>query len=585
MFYYPNVLQRHSGCFSTIWLAATRGIRVTRRELLKVNVKRTCGDIVDYVTAQVPPPQSDLPKPRFSLYLSSQLQYGVVVVYHRQCGFLLEEVQQTIDRLLRSKRCIRIDMAECDRLALDVPDNLYNMEEAEGAQDPFFGLMESHQLPSPYKIHQSVLVIEEAGSQHSLVPSPHTTLDKEGFRSPPAAITLREKELVTTAEHHFEGDDLPEATAREIDLLMDQPDQFRGEVEEQITDGRTRKLEGAMSSIDRLKETVLGAQRDSVWLLDEESGLPVEVPLAAVALEMTPLQVSMPTTPSGASGKKGDRATESPCEEGIVVPLRKTRGGRGRQLVFADPEVQISDKAMGEQIRNPLAETLDMSQVLLDLPSLTKRATPAQLFSAPCGCLLHADLQSLWKQRALLTVLSGNGEKGEEEEEEEEAAARGESEQDREILRAERKRRHSSMREISSESGLQPAEGSSALDIILDMSKEDKSVSDVITPVSRWSPQEEAQLSMEPIAEETIEMPEAQTDAVSKDMLSWVSSSLQRFGEASFGSLVPPEANRTTVAHTLYKLLELLSAGRVSVRQTEPYSVISITPAALRMTA
>lgn len=46
-------------------------------------------DILDYVTAQVPPPQANLPKPRFSLYLSSQLQYGVVLVYHRQCVFLL----------------------------------------------------------------------------------------------------------------------------------------------------------------------------------------------------------------------------------------------------------------------------------------------------------------------------------------------------------------------------------------------------------------------------------------------------------------------------------------------------------------
>lgn len=35
---------------------------------------------------------------------------------------------------------------------MDIPDSLYLMEEAEGAQDPFFGLMESHQLPSPYKI-------------------------------------------------------------------------------------------------------------------------------------------------------------------------------------------------------------------------------------------------------------------------------------------------------------------------------------------------------------------------------------------------------------------------------------------------
>lgn len=46
---------------------------------------------MDYVTARVLPPQPDLPKPRFSLYLSSQLQYGVVVVYHRQCSFLLGE--------------------------------------------------------------------------------------------------------------------------------------------------------------------------------------------------------------------------------------------------------------------------------------------------------------------------------------------------------------------------------------------------------------------------------------------------------------------------------------------------------------
>ncbi|XP_073343959.1 REC8 meiotic recombination protein b [Pagrus major] len=576
MFYYPNVLQRQTGCFSTIWLAATRGIRVTRREFLKVNVKRTCNDILDYVTAQVPPPQPSLPKPRFSLYLSSQLQYGVVVVYHRQCGFLLEEIQQTIDRLLRRKRYIRIDMAECDRLALDVPDNLYMMEEAEGAQDPFFGLMESHQLPSPYKIHQPVMVTEVAGSQHSLVPSPNTTLDKEGFRSPTAAITLTEKEqLLIPAAEYFEGDDLPEATAREIDLLMDQPDQFRREVEERQSAG---ELEGAMSSIDKLKETVLGADRDSMWLLDEDTGQPVEVPMAAVAPEMTPLQVAMPTPPSGESGKEGDGATESPYEEVVVRPVRKPGRGRRRQLVFADPEVQISDRAMKEQIGNPQAETLDLSEVLLDLPSLTKCAAPAQLFNAPCGSLTDADLQALWKQHALLAVLPGNGEKQRGEEEDEE-----ESEHDREILRTERKRRYSSMKEISSESGLQPADGSSALDIILDMSKEDRSVSDAITPVSRWSPQEEAQLQMEPIAEENIEMPEAQTE--SRDMLSWITSNLQRFGEVPFGSLVPPEADRNTAAHTLYKLLELLSAGHVTVQQNEPYSNITINPAALRMTA
>ncbi|TNN84725.1 Meiotic recombination protein REC8 [Liparis tanakae] len=253
MFYYPNVLQRHSGCFSTVWLAATRGIRVTRRELLKVNVNRTCGDILDYVTAQVPPPQPHLPRPRFSLYLSSQLQYGVVVVYHKQCGFLLEEAQQTIDRLLRSKRCIYIDIAQSDRLTLDVPDSMYMMEEAEGAHDPFFGLMEPHQLPSPYKIQQLMSGVGASVSQRSLVHSPPSSLDIDGFRSLPAAISMKEKEpcAITDAEY-FEGDDLPEATTREIDLLMDQQDHFHQEVKgPRETDERTGDREGAESSVDR----------------------------------------------------------------------------------------------------------------------------------------------------------------------------------------------------------------------------------------------------------------------------------------------------------------------------------------------
>lgn len=64
----------------------------------------------------------------------------------------------------------------------------------------------------------------------------------------------------------------------------------------------------------------------------------------------------------------------------------------------------------------------------------------------PSTALLYADLQSLWKQRASLAVLPEHGEKHRGEEEEEEA--RGESEQDREILRTERKRRYSSMREV-----------------------------------------------------------------------------------------------------------------------------------------
>lgn len=68
----------------------------------------------------------------------------------------------------------------------------------------------------------------------------------------------------------------------------------------------------------------------------------------------------------------------------------------------------------------------------------------------PSPALLHTELQSLWKQCALLTVLPEDGEKQGGEEEEEEKEGKEESEQDREILRTERrKRRQSSMKEVS----------------------------------------------------------------------------------------------------------------------------------------
>ncbi|XP_029935832.1 REC8 meiotic recombination protein b [Myripristis murdjan] len=485
---------------------------------------------------------------------------------------------------------MHIDMAEPDRLMLDVPDSLFMMEEAEGAQDPFFGLMEIAQLPSPYKVHQPVMVMEEAASQHTLLPGSQTSSDKEGFRSPPAAITLREKEqfVITTAEH-FEGPDIPEATAQDIDMLMDQQDQFYGDVQERERQRQAEEkegaweFEGAVTSVDLLKEAAPGPDRDSVWLLDEETGQPVEVPLATVPVEMTPPLVAMPTPPPKSSGKDGEseRATESSCREVAVGPHRRPGGRRRRQLVFADPQVQISDKDLKEQIGNLRAETLSLPEMLLDLPPLTKCKTPAQLFSAPTASLLHPDLQLLWKQCAQIAVFPRHGEQhrgGEEDEEEEEE--RGESEQDREILRTERKRRLSSMIPRDSvDPGLYPTEASSVSDVILDMSKEDKSNSDLITPIGRCSPQEEVQVPMEPILEENIEMPEAQSDSVF--LCSLISSSHQRVGEVTFDSLLPPEADSTTAAHTFYCLLELLSAQQLTARQTEPYTAITVLPGAL----
>lgn len=68
---------------------------------------------MDYLTAKVPPPQANLPKPRFSRYLSPQLQCGVVTVYHRQCSFLLGEAERQVGQA-------RIETAESKNLIMTI---------------------------------------------------------------------------------------------------------------------------------------------------------------------------------------------------------------------------------------------------------------------------------------------------------------------------------------------------------------------------------------------------------------------------------------------------------------------------------
>ncbi|KAH1182491.1 hypothetical protein KIL84_010245 [Mauremys mutica] len=90
----------------------------------------------------------------------TRLQYGVVRVYSRQCHYLIEEIQHTLERLSRAQQQIRIDMGDLEQPGLLLPDNLLLMEALEDAPDPFFGLMEPP-LPSPTDIPQLELAVYE----------------------------------------------------------------------------------------------------------------------------------------------------------------------------------------------------------------------------------------------------------------------------------------------------------------------------------------------------------------------------------------------------------------------------------------
>ncbi|XP_063734979.1 meiotic recombination protein REC8 homolog [Eleginops maclovinus] len=393
MFYYPTVLKRHSGCFSTIWLVATKGIKVPRRDFLKVNVISTCEDIMNYVLVRIPPPQPGLPRPRFSLYLSSQLQYGVILVYHRQCALLLVELQSVVGKLVKQRSSQKNDMDEPIRHAVDFPDVLSLMEETEAALDPLFGVMfMGEAMPSPNTLLQM-------GQEYQSELSPELPAAEQlsTITASPETITLRETEPPAFPHTEFEGEELVVQHPDTIDILMAEIGYFpEGEDldifrEEDLERKTTRDL--TASTIEFQPTTLF---TEEVILPQEDPGLSVEKDRTPSDLA-TPASVSTPPFPPHAAEKHREPTLQS-------EDVRMRRARRRRQLIFIDPETQIPEDVQQEQIDNPYIET---RLPVIATPPSQRLPSPAELFNNPCTPLPE-ELLLLWKQAATITPLLGS---------------------------------------------------------------------------------------------------------------------------------------------------------------------------------
>nr|XP_023661765.1 meiotic recombination protein REC8 homolog [Paramormyrops kingsleyae] len=448
MFYYPTVLHRHTGCFATIWLAATKGVRISRREFLTVNVGRTCVDTMDYILVK-----PGRPRPRFSLYLSSQLQYGIIVIYHRQCAFFLgethakgicsqclilfgcsrihkpckriivppgisEEVHRALERL---RECLPVSASGpvATRLAVTVlvsltlplcstshaphrsdltfPDPLLLLEEAEGALDPFFGVMGVERtLPSPNHLAQ---LRQYETSSSTLCPpvTSHKTTPEQGggVLSHPGGRVGRGGASRGLGQRDRAADGAEGCLFARA-----------GGVERMARQEATREPSPAQISMERDKDT---AVEDSMWITDEIMGLPVEVQLGSVPTELTP-----PLTEAPAMSPRGHRELGAEPQRGVCQSIEPhmnppgDRQGRRRQLLFIDPGVQISHDAMQAQIADPLVETVSMSQVLAEHPS-HHQVAPKELLLTPCTMQLLDDADAFWKKHAALAIFPGDG--------------------------------------------------------------------------------------------------------------------------------------------------------------------------------
>ncbi|XP_029593695.1 meiotic recombination protein REC8 homolog isoform X2 [Salmo trutta] len=621
MFFSPSVLNRHTGCFSTIWLAATKGIKIPRKDFLKVNVQRTCNDIMDYVLVRVPPPLPGLPRPRFSLYLSSQLQYGVIIVYHRQCGMLLEEIQHILDRLAKTRTAQKIDVDESDRHALSLPDVLSLLEESEWAANPFFGEIHSgYAMPSPNTLIQlGGEFRREATPERPLLLSPGSP-PQDGITASPDSITLIETEPVTIPSAEFEGAELAEVTHQNmgmIDLLMDQLDHFpegemetererereereregesvgegdlerEGESEQEVERERAEEIErrrDLIGSLIGLPSTTLSSE-DPTVLPGEETELPMEM-TAALAEERTPVSVPLPPSTPGEPEERGmagerERWRDSPTLQDVIPPVKQPRR---RQLLFIDQETQITQEALQQQIDNTLIQTRPL--VVISGPS-KRTLSPADLLGNPCTTL-PPELLLPWKQVAVVTALTGSallvGRT--------ETDSESERERDRErVMEAEEEGDREQEGELSSkevprefaESGLSQQDVSTRSPLSLEVSDRDLSREDspLDTPESRGSPVPRSVSKLKDIPEEGLLERDAEDIPLADllaELLGAVTEPLEDHEGVLFHSLLPPLAQRSSVTHSFWTLLEMVTARRLCVQQDEPYGDIIISP-------
>ncbi|XP_078587345.1 meiotic recombination protein REC8 homolog isoform X1 [Branchiostoma floridae x Branchiostoma japonicum] len=147
MFYSQDILQKRGGKFGIIWIAATRARDLTRRDYSTVNVTKTCEQILIHFPENSRSVRGGFP--RFSLYLTAQLMFGITLVHGKHAEYLYSDAMTLQSKFIPKRPGRRmvpggtkdIDMRTPARpteaLRLEDPLDLYSPGLVE--LDPEFG--------------------------------------------------------------------------------------------------------------------------------------------------------------------------------------------------------------------------------------------------------------------------------------------------------------------------------------------------------------------------------------------------------------------------------------------------------------
>ncbi|XP_050773179.1 meiotic recombination protein REC8 homolog isoform X1 [Gopherus flavomarginatus] len=467
-------------------------------------------------------------------------------------------------------------MGDLEQPGLLLPDNLLLMEALEDAPDPFFGVMEPR-LPSPTDIPQV--------PPYSDYPAPLTSHRFDIFwRLPP-----RQRD-----QHHPPGAggqgerELPEITAREIDLLAEQEDFVLPPAPP-----RRRPMEGGgatgilgeggqgahpttpapshasfsppeLEEEMRAREAEITARLSPPTRVGEEPPAEVETPILPEELARLlkeelppPPELSPPREPglppppaSPAVTPRVERPPVSPKLELAVyepapprAPLRPPR--------FLDEVTQIPRDQFNKQILDVRAQCRPL--VMVEVPARQRR-TPAELLRAPTYGWLPPELHALWQRCAILQPV------------------------DYAALRAEEERKEEPVSEVEvAREALEPSiPVMVSSEISLETTEEEVPRPSLVTPEERrLVPEPEEALPIVPeLPEVSLELPPDRDLITLEYIRRLVAAELEQVEETDFRSLVPTTTSRIIASRIFYLCLVLCGLQFLQLVQAEPYGPI-----------
>ncbi|XP_064616065.1 meiotic recombination protein REC8 homolog [Liolophura sinensis] len=356
MFYSQDILQKRGGRFGIIWLAATNFKRLTRREFCSVNVNKTSDDILDYILLRALPSRPGAARPRLSLYLASQLMFGLTKVYGKQREYLLSDVTAMSTRFHMILAPVAdIDLRVTPRADLVTnPDYAAQSSRYGPAFDPYFGVFGVEDTPDTDIIPELKMWESQVISpQSELSPSIHLSR-KPAAVSPPhtvssSEITMMEEIMSEPAARELTvEEDLPILSDEQLETLMHQVG-----LEDPLL--RVTSPSQAVSTPIQHPSLTGTSKRDLLPPLEETPIAGVHVSLlqpTMIRQARPPSPGITPRVPSPDTRRRKRKRSSLALELSPTATPSPRRARHKRRLPFIDRDTQIPKAVMRENLNS-----------------------------------------------------------------------------------------------------------------------------------------------------------------------------------------------------------------------------------------